>query len=99
MAISAVTGEGVDELLDVLGNRLRRLTAPVELRIPFDRGDVLAVAHREGEVLVEVADEHGYRLRARLDDAGRARLRPFLVDETDRPVRTTARRRRTEERS
>ena len=83
IAISAAGGEGVDKLLDVLGNRLRWLSAPVELRIPFDRGDALAIAHREGEVLVEVADEHGYRIRARLDDAGRARLRPFVVERTD----------------
>jgi GTP-binding protein HflX len=81
VAISAVTGEGVDKLLDALGNQLRWSAAPVELRIPFERGDALAVAHREGEVLVEVTDENGYRLRARLDDAGRARLREFVVDE------------------
>jgi GTP-binding protein HflX len=79
VAISAVTGEGVDKLLDTIGNRLRWLTSPVELRIPFDRGDALAIAHREGEVLVEVADEHGYRVRARLDEAGRARLDEFVV--------------------
>jgi GTPase len=83
VAISAAGGEGVDKLLDVLGNRLRWLSAPIELRIPFDRGDALAIAHREGEVLVEVADEHGYRIRARLDDAGRARLRPFVVESSD----------------
>lgn len=83
VAISAVTGEGIDKLLDTVGNRLRWLTAPVELRIPFERGDALAVAHREGEVLVEVADEHGYRLRARLDPAGRARLREFVAEGPD----------------
>jgi GTP-binding protein HflX len=84
VAISAATGEGVDKLLDVVGNRLRWATAPVELRIPFDRGDALAIAHREGEVLVEVADEEGYRLRARLDPAGRSRLDEFVVDGPER---------------
>jgi GTP-binding protein HflX len=83
VAISALTGEGVDKLLDLLGRRLRWMSAPVELRIPFERGDALATAHREGEVLVEAADEHGYRLRARLDEAGRARLQEFVVEGTN----------------
>jgi GTP-binding protein HflX len=83
VAVSAATGEGVDKLLDTMGNRLRWLTAPIELRIPFERGDALAVAHREGEVLVEVTDEHGYRLRARLDEAGKARLREFVTEASD----------------
>ena len=37
--------------------------------VPYDRGDVLAAVHREGEVLVEQADDDGIRVRARLDDA------------------------------
>ena len=42
----------------------------VELLVPYDRGDILAAVHREGEVLVEQADDRGACvLRARLDDA------------------------------
>ena len=37
--------------------------------VPYDRGDVLAALHRAGEVLVEVHDEQGTRVRARLPDA------------------------------
>ena len=99
VAISAATGEGVDKLLDVLGNRLRWLTAPVELRIPFDRGDALAIAHREGEVLVEVADEHGYRSGpASTTPAGPA-CAPSSSTRPTRPGRATARRWHGKERS
>jgi len=79
VAISARTGEGVDELLTVIGRRLRGRTEITELCIPFDRGDAVAIAHREGEVLVETADEGGFRLRVRLEPAGRARLEEFVV--------------------
>ena len=79
VAISARTGEGVDALLRAVGDRLRALTAVVELRVPFDRGDVLASVHRQGEVLVEQAEADGMRLRARLDDAAATRLREFVV--------------------
>ncbi len=79
VAISARTGEGIDELLVAIGDRLRALTRVVELMVPFERGDVLAAVHREGEVLEERADEAGMRLRARLDDASEARLREYVV--------------------
>ena len=77
IAISAVTGEGVDHLLEVLGDRLRAMSTVVELVIPYGRGDVLAALHREGEVLVESHEEGGTRVRARLDDASRNRYAEF----------------------
>jgi GTP-binding protein HflX len=79
VAISAVTGEGVDELLTAVADRLRSLTKIVELAIPFDRGDVLAAVHREGEVLVELHDDDGMRVRARIDDAAMGRFREFVA--------------------
>jgi GTP-binding protein HflX len=79
LAISAVTGQGIDALLAQVGARLRLLTEVTELAIPFARGDALATAHREGEVLVETTDEDGYRMRVRLEPAGRARLAEFVV--------------------
>jgi GTP-binding protein HflX len=79
VAFSARTGEGVAELLRTMADRLRALTSVVELHVPFDRGDILASVHREGEVLVEQADADGIRLRARLDEAATTRLREFVV--------------------
>jgi GTP-binding protein HflX len=79
VAISARTGEAVDDLLRTVGDRLRGLSVITELVVPFDRGDVLASLHREGEVLVETATDDGMRVRARLDDASVSRLREFVV--------------------
>ena len=79
VSFSAATGVGVGDLLAAIGDRLRALTTVIELHVPFDRGDVLASVHREGEVLVEQADADGMRLRARLDDAAAHRLREFVV--------------------
>jgi GTP-binding protein HflX len=79
VAISAVRGDGIDGLLSAVGDRLRALADVVELVVPFDRGDVVAAVHREGEVLVEQHEEGGTRLRARLDGAGAARFREFTV--------------------
>ena len=79
VALSAVTGEGVDDLLRAIGSRLRALMTVVEMVIPFDRGDVLAAAHRAGEVLRESAGETGMHIRGRFDDATVNRFREFVV--------------------
>src|SRR3954464_7094493 len=49
VAVSARTGAGVDLLLQTMADRLRALANVVELGIPYERGDVLAPAPREGE--------------------------------------------------
>ena len=78
VALSAVSGEGIDELLRAVGDRLRALTSVVELVVPYDRGDVIAAVHREGEVLVESAGEGAMRLRVRFDDAARSRFEDYV---------------------
>ena len=80
VVISAVTGEGVDDLLQAIGDRLRAGTGVVELIVPYQRGDVLAAVHREGEVVVEAAEADAVRLRVRVDPAGAARFREWAVD-------------------
>ena len=79
VAISARTGAGVEEMLRTLADRLRGLSAVTELLVPFDRGDVLASLHREGEVLVETATDDGMLVRARLDEVSASRLREYVV--------------------
>jgi GTPase len=85
VTVSAATGEGVDDLLERLAERLRALSAVVELSVPFERGDVLAALHREGEVLVEVHDDRATRVRARLPKGGVDRFRQFLPGGTPDP--------------
>ena len=79
VAISAHTGDGINRFLQVLGDRLRSITAVVELLIPYERGDVLAAVHREGEVVSTFHDTDGVRVRARLADASAGRLSEFVV--------------------
>ena len=77
--ISARTGEGVDELLRVLGDRLRGSDRVVELVVPWSRGDVLAAIHREGEVVGQSDGEESATLQVVLDDVGRARFAEFVA--------------------
>ena len=79
VARTAKTGEGVADMLRALADRLRGLSNITELLVPFDRGDLLAALHREGEVLVETATEDGMLVRARLDEVSVSRLHEYVV--------------------
>jgi GTP-binding protein HflX len=79
VAVSAETGAGIEVFLQTLGDRLRALANVVELVIPYERGDILAAVHREGEVVSTVHTDDGVRVRARLDDAAAGRLAEFAA--------------------
>jgi GTP-binding protein HflX len=79
VAVSALTGEGLDHFLQVLGDRLRSIATVVELLVPYERGDVLAAIHREGEVVSTFHEDGGVRVRARLGEASAGRLSEFTV--------------------
>ena len=84
VAVSAATGDGVDRLLLTIGDRVRSASSLVELVVPYDRGDVLAAIHREGEVLVESHEPDATRIRARLDQASVNLLSEFVVSADDK---------------
>ena len=79
VAISAVSGEGIEKLLQTIGDRMRSITAVVEILVPYDRGDIVAAVHREGEVVSTANEDEGMRIRARLADASAGRLSEFVV--------------------
>ena len=81
VAISAVTGEGIDELLRTIGDRMRAISVVVELLVPYDRGDIVASVHREGEVVSTSNEEEGIRIRARLGDASIGRLAQYVISQ------------------
>jgi GTP-binding protein HflX len=66
LIVSAQTGEGIDELLARLDERLPRPEIDVDVVVPYDRGDLVAAAHSDGEVLSEEHLPEGTRLRARV---------------------------------
>ena len=67
--LGARTGEGIDESPAHAVRPAAGAATVVELLVPYDRGDVLAAVHREGEVVSTAHDDGGVRVRARLADA------------------------------
>ncbi len=77
--VSALTGENLEELVSVVGERLRTKDRAVTLRFPLDRGDLVAAAHREGEVVSTSVDEESVTVRVVLDEVGTARFGDWRV--------------------
>jgi GTP-binding protein HflX len=80
LAISAVTGEGIEALLATIADRTRAASVVVDLLVPFGRGDVMAEAHRAGSVLEQRPGEAGMHLTTRLAVRDRERFEPFIVE-------------------
>ncbi len=78
-AISAVTAEGVDEMLESLAQMLKLQTRLLRLEIPYDRGEVLAAAHRVGEVIAETHDGDGTVVEVRVPLEHEGRFTDFLA--------------------
>jgi GTPase len=78
VAVSARTGDGVASLLSALDDRLAAHTERVRLRVPFERGDVLARLHREGAVIDEAPDERGTWVTAMVTPKLKGRIRKAL---------------------
>jgi GTPase len=66
VVVSAITGEGIDKLLAELDELLPRRQREVTVTLPYDRGDLVSRAHREGEVLEVRHGADGTELTARV---------------------------------
>ncbi len=76
---SAVSGEGIVDVLDAIQSSLHELSSTYELFVPWARGDALAAVHREGDVISETVSDDGMSLVARLEDASAKRLGEFIT--------------------
>ncbi len=83
VAVSALRNEGLEVMMRRLADRIRAITQVTELMVPYDRGDILASIHREGEVVMSELEDGGMRIRARLSSASEGRLREFVVPLTN----------------
>jgi GTP-binding protein HflX len=77
MFISALEDEGLDALVERIGELLERTTVTLTLEVPYSRGDVVAAAHRVGEVIEEKHDDNGVILEVRVPETSRSRFAQF----------------------
>ena len=80
---SAARDEGMEALVAKLGTELARLKVEVVLDVPFDRGELVARVHSEGEVLEESHSASGTHLVARVNRGALGDLAPFLASSSE----------------
>ncbi|WP_394263666.1 GTPase HflX [Trueperella sp.] len=64
--VSAVSGEGIAELMERIEDLLPRPAVEIDLVIPYERGDIVNRIHNEGEILSQDHEAEGTRLHARV---------------------------------
>jgi GTP-binding protein HflX len=81
VAVSALTGEGLDELMERVESALPRFPVQVALLVPYGREDVTALLYRDAEVISEDPREDGTVVRARVGERTLAAVQVFRIDE------------------
>jgi len=81
MALSAMNDDHLEALKEVLERRL--MGEVVTMRFPIERGDLIALAYRVGDVLESVTEEEAVALTVKLQSKAYAssasRLEPYIV--------------------
>ncbi|MGI6256854.1 MAG: GTPase HflX [Anaerovoracaceae bacterium] len=75
--ISAKTGDGVAELLEIIDEKLYGSRVEAYLLVPFDRGDIVSYVYEKGDVEEVEHVEDGTKIRVELKFADYKRVRKY----------------------
>ncbi|CAM5603341.1 GTPase HflX OS=Streptomyces rimosus subsp. rimosus (strain ATCC / DSM 40260 / JCM 4667 / NRRL 2234) OX=1265868 GN=hflX PE=3 SV=1 [Streptomyces rimosus subsp. rimosus] len=78
IAVSARTGEGIDELLALIDEQLPRPQVEIEALVPYTQGALVSRAHAEGEAISEEHVAEGTVLKARVHEELAAEFQPYV---------------------
>ncbi len=78
VAISALKGQGLDELLSAVGRKLYETLTPVEVLLPYEQGALIALFHEKGQVERIEHTRKGVKLSGRLPGRLLARYSAFV---------------------
>ncbi|MBE0696451.1 MAG: GTPase HflX [Anaerolineaceae bacterium] len=80
--ISALSGEGIPELLRSVEEELYDTYIPVAVRLPFDQGQLISLFHNQGQVENVEHGRGGVVIEGNLPGRLLARYQPYLMSET-----------------
>ncbi len=79
LPLSALTGQGLDDLREMITERIFRRHIPLTLLLPYNRLELLNVARDHGRVLDENYREDGLYAEVEVEEAVVPNLRQFVV--------------------
>ncbi len=77
VAISALRGDGMDDLLQKINDRLYEASMPVTVRLPYAEGSLITLFHEQGQVSQSEHTPEGVVIQGRLPGRLLATFRPF----------------------
>ncbi|MEE1926609.1 GTPase HflX [Streptomyces sp. TRM 70351] len=77
IVVSAHSGAGIDELLELIDTELPHPAVELEALVPYTEGGLVSRVHTEGELLSEEHTSDGTLLKARVHEELAAALRPY----------------------
>src|SRR6266446_4551868 len=77
--VSALTGSGIDELLRCISEQLIQGFDALDVLVPYDRGDLVALLHQFGTIEYEGYEEGGTHLRGHVPANHSGPFAPFAV--------------------
>ena len=80
VAVSALRGVGLDRLLAAVAQTVGSPAKKISVTLPSARGDLIAMARRDGEVLSEEYSDGVVAMRARVSPAVAGRLRKAALE-------------------
>ncbi len=81
--ISALTGKGIDDLLDAIHGKLFQSFVPISVHLPFKEGALIAMFHEQGQVDEIVHSRKGVYIDGRIPGRLVARYRAFENESED----------------
>ena len=80
VAISALTGKGMPDLLLAIENQLFETLIPISVRLPYQQGQLISLFHEQGQVKRLENGRGGVKMEGFLPGRLLARFQPFLLD-------------------
>jgi GTPase len=81
LPLSALTGYGLDELREDIAERAFRKHVPLTVVLPYNRLELLNLAHAHGRVLAEQYETDGLHAELEVEEAVLDRFREFVTSE------------------
>ena len=79
IAISALTGEGVQDLLQLVNNQLYESLRQIVVRLPYQEGGLIATFHNSGQVERVEQTHQGVVIQGKLPGRFLARFQPYII--------------------
>jgi GTP-binding protein HflX len=78
--ISALDGKGIESLIKRIARVVSAQDSRMNILIPFDRGDLVSLAHTRGHVIREKHDKNGTLITMHIGSAYLNQFEPFSVE-------------------